>query len=510
MSTLAMWADNPLFVKHVRSRLRKGQLLAPIVVMGSICVLLAYASHVYNWYVSGWTFGVYLGLQSLVLGIMGATQISSAVGGARESGILDFHRVSPLSPLAVTLGFFFGAPVREYTFAALTLPFVLICAANDAPSLGGAVQLEVATLLGCWLLHAIALLTSLATKKPKASTKGAIGAIVFLVIFAGPSGLYGLTRLTGVVSDERTLGFFSLTLPWLAFYVLYSVPLIFFLMLASVRKMQSERVHPYTKPEALIALVAEAVLILGAVWGLHDFAYIALFVTYATSAVAMVLILTITPNLGEFTKGIRRAEREGKSHASYWDDLAPNRAAVFALCAVVLVAPTVAWYVITPGPFGPAWVGPPGSGPPAATRAPSFSVSIAVAVLSVAAFGLALQFFLLRAPRRGATLLALFVFVAWILPPVIASILGATQVNPQLAMAVAAASPLAGIAMSVDLGPMSETGTDPLKLAAVIPALVFALLFNNGVTYARRRAIAEVHGGPAAAKDEPVPDPLAA
>ena len=106
---------------------------------------------------------------------MGATQVSSAVGGARESGILDFHRVSPLSPLAVTLGFFFGAPVREYVLAGMTLPFVLICAAKDAPSFGNALQLEVSTLLSCWLLHSIAILTSLATKKPKASTKGAVG-----------------------------------------------------------------------------------------------------------------------------------------------------------------------------------------------------------------------------------------------------------------------------------------------------------------------------------------------
>ena len=62
--------------------------------------------------------------------------------------------------------------------------------------------------------------------------------------------------------------------------------------------------------------------------------------------------------------------------------------------------------------------------------------------------------------------------------------------------------------MSTDLGPMSETGTELLKLAALIPALVFALLFNNGVTWARRRALAEIHGGPAA-KPEAEPDPLA-
>lgn len=507
MSAMAMWVDNPLFVKHLRSRLRRSQFFAPALVVGVLCICIAYSSYISNWFANGWAFGMYLGLQVVVLGIMGATQVSSAVGGARESGILDFHRVSPLSPLAVTLGFFFGAPVREYALAAMTLPFALICAAQDAPSLGGLVQSEVVVLLGCWLLHAIAILTSLASKKPKAGTKGAVGVVVFLLIFAGPSGFMGLSRVAGAVSGSPTLGFFGIELPWLAFVLLYALPLLFFLMLASVRKMRAERAHPYTKIEALICLATEAILILGATWGLHDFPYLPLFVIYATSAVALVLILTITPNLGEFTKGVRRAEREGRSRVSFWDDRALNRVAVFALSALVLIASTAAWYLIAPGPFPNQWGGPPGFVPPAAGGLTiSFSLPIAIAVLSVTTFGLALQFFLLVAPRRGATLLGLFVFLAWILPPVVGSILGAARVGTQLAMGVVATSPIAGISMATNLGPMSETGTDTLKLCALIPALVFALLFNNGVTWARRRAVLAIHGGPA--KDGPVPDPL--
>lgn len=509
-----MWVDNPLFVKHVRSRLRRGQLLTPAVVVGAICLLTAYACEVNNWYTNGSAFAVYLAIQVVAVGLMGSTQVSSAVGGARESGILDFHRVSPLSPLAVTLGFFFGAPVREYVLAAMTLPFVLICAAKDAPGLGGVIQVEVATLVSCWLLHAIAILTSLATKKPKASTKGAVGAIVFLLIFTGRFGFIGLAALTGAVTEAPTIGFFGAHLPWLAFLLIYALPLIFFLMLASVRKMKSERSHPFTKPEALAALAIEAALVLGAVWSGHDLPYLPLFVIYATASIALVLIITITPNLGEFTKGFRRAEREGKRHVGYWDDLAPNRVAVVALCGIVLLASTIAWYFIAPGPFGPAWAPPPAAfgGPPVvvADRAPWFTIPIAVAVLSVAEFGLALQFFLLRAPRRGSTLLGLFVFAAWILPPLLGSILTAARVDKTLSLAVIAISPVAGISLSTDMGPASDTGTELLKLAALIPALVFALLFNNGVTWARRRAVAEIHGGPGAAKAEPVPDPLAA
>ncbi len=427
------------------------------------------------------------------------------MGGARASGILDFHRVSPLSPLAVTLGFFFGAPIREYTMAALTLPFVLACAAKDAPSVWPAIQVEIAVLLGCWLLHSLALLTALASKKPKAGAKGTVGIVIFLLMFAGPSGFMGLASVASAVGDSPTLSFYGIPLPWLASVLLYAVPLLFFFMLASVRKMQSDRAHAYSKPEAVACLAVEALIVLGGLWGVRDFAYLPLAVIYSTAGLALVLILTITPNLGEFAKGVRRAERDGRTHVGYWSDLAPNRVAVFTLGAIVLLASTAAWYFIASGPFPPAW----GSESPGGERAPSYSVPIAVAVLAVATFGLALQFFLLVAPRRGATYLGLFVFLAWLLPPVIGSILAAAQVGRQLAMAIVAISPIAGISMATDLGPMSETGTDLLKLAAVLPALVFALLFNNAVTWARRREVAAIHGGPALAKPEAEPDPLA-
>ncbi len=61
-------------------------------------------------------------LQTIILVIVGATQVAGSVGGVRESNILDFHRISPLPPLATTLGFFLGAPIREYILFALTLP----------------------------------------------------------------------------------------------------------------------------------------------------------------------------------------------------------------------------------------------------------------------------------------------------------------------------------------------------------------------------------------------------
>ena len=74
----------------------------------------------------------------------------SAVPAA--SGILDFHRVSPMTPTELTLGFFFGAPIREYPLFAATLPFTVLCMAFGVPSLRGFVQLMIILLTTAWML----------------------------------------------------------------------------------------------------------------------------------------------------------------------------------------------------------------------------------------------------------------------------------------------------------------------------------------------------------------------
>ena len=120
--------DNPVLVKHVRSRLRPGQALpwAAIVLVLSACI--AWGGHESAWFGNATAVILQLGLQILILALIGSNQINASLGGARESGILAFHRVTPLPPSVVALGFFLGAPIREYLLAAVTLPFALFAA----------------------------------------------------------------------------------------------------------------------------------------------------------------------------------------------------------------------------------------------------------------------------------------------------------------------------------------------------------------------------------------------
>ena len=496
MNRLTGWIDNPIFVKHLRSRLRRPQFLPAASVVLVLCLIIMWGGYVLNGFANGAAFGALLMLQAIILSIIGATQVSASVGGARESGIIDFHRVSPLSPTAITLGFFFGAPVREYAMFLLTIPFSLICVANDAPSLPGFLQAMVSLFLGAWLLHALALLTSVSSKKPKGGAKGVVGLFIFFFVFGGGQfGFFAATRAAAFVGDSPWYNFYGVPLPWLVFLILFAAPVLFFLLLASVRKMRSERAHPYTKPEAALCQAVLSALVLGAVWG-YSLRYMTLVMLYVLVAFACVMVASVTPNLGEYTKGVRRAGRLGVAHLGYWDDLALNRVVLVVLCGIVLAATSIGWY------FVETKADDVGQG------AVSYSVTIATGVLVVAYFGLALQFFQLIMPRRGTTIMGLFIFLVWLVPLLIAAISGAAGAGEGIGQFVAALSPVMGLAMSTDLG--NGTGTQTLQAAALVPALVFVFLFNNLVTVARRRVVASVHAmTPGLAKPATVVDPLA-
>ena len=496
MNRLPLWLDNPIFVKHARSKLRPMQIIPALAIIMLIALGIVMIGYQYDKLKGGGTFGVLMALQSIILGIVGASQVGGSVSKARESGIFEFHRVAPMSPLSVTLGFFFGAPVREYLMFAATLPFSLICVLAGRPSPQGFVQLMVPLVLSAWALHALALLNSLIWKPTKSGAKALVGIVLFIMFFSGGMAA-GFSQAAVTVDETPTLHFFSLQLPWLVVLAIDLVPAIGFLMLASTRKIASERAHALSKPQAIACLATAQFLLLGSLWDIDEYAYYALGLLYATMAAAIVLTITITPNVGEYTKGVRKAVRQGGRHPSAWSDRGLNRLALVCFCAFVLIGPTLAWRGIEePAP----WVSQRGD--------VSYSLPIAIGVFVVAYFGLALQFFQLRFGKRGTTFLALFLFVAWILPLLVGSIAAAGSGGPgnnqaKIGAVLASLSPVAGIALSAGLA--TEIPHQAVQAAALMPAIAFAFLFNNLVVRARRKIDVEIN--PETPK--PTPDPLA-
>lgn len=468
--------DNPILVKHMRTRLRRQPLVMWLCVVLLVCFGIVWAGQAWNVITNGAAFTFLLGLQAILLVFIGAAQISGAVGGVRESGIIDFHRVSPLPPLWMALGFFFGAPIREYVLVAATIPFAILLALMCPLGFRGWLELTIPLFVGAWLFHAVTLLSALVTKKPKAPGKGAgAGIIVFALFLGQPFGslLWFLTRQ--LRTGQNSISFFGLPVPWLLFVVAYGLILIGFFLLASVRKFRADRMHAYSKPQAVAFLATLAVLILGVAWNFHGESAVVLIVLYMLIGAALILGSTITPTQMEYTKGLRRALRDGKHRSGVWSDEGVNRWAILAMAAIVFLAATIAWEVIAgrEGLHGDR---------------SQFSQTIAIGVFVVAYVGLGLQYFQLRLAKSGGSIMAMFLFLVWLLPILLGSISFGVGTNQDLYRTVLAVSPITGIALSSGMiENMGTEGGQMLKLAALAPAVVFAFVFSFLLTAVQRK-----------------------
>ena len=132
-------------------------------------------------------------------------------------------------------------------------------------------------------------------------------------------------------------------------------------------------------------------------------------------------------------------------------------------CTIVLATATAAGSV----------VGDDQSGTFAASSSPgNFPLAIAIGVLVVAYFGMALQYFLLRFGRRGVTYFALFLFLAWLVPLVagtvlaMASMRGDGGAESQILFSL---SPIPGIGMVASA--TDETSRTAIQGPAITPAL---------------------------------------
>jgi hypothetical protein len=486
---MADWLDNPIFVKHLRSRLRRQPLISSLVVALVLCLCIAWGGFQLDAFSSGGAFGTLFALQAIILAIMGSTQVGTSVASARASGILDFHRVSPLSPTELVLGFFFGAPIREYVLLACTLPFSFLCLAMGSPDFRGLVQLMIVLVATSWVLHGLSLLNALVLKR-QVGMRGVVGLLIFLGMFGGRF-LTGFGRVANLVDLEPRLSFFGVSLPWLAVVLLYQAPLIFFLFLASRRKMDSERQHPFSKLQAVAAMGALGVLLCGGIWDMVDYEGLALVVMYVLVVIGLLLTVMVTPTQAEYYKGLWRASKQGRSRLSFWDDLALNRLFLVVVCALILVTATISMDRLA-GDAGliAGWV------------RKAFPLAIANGVLVVAYFGLAHQFFLLWFGRRGTNVLALFLFLIWVVPLLAGTIiLFANFASYGPSQIVYALSPILGIGLATGIGEGAGTNLMAVEAAAITPSLLYTFVFNGLVTVARRRVQRAVAAGIAKSSD---------
>lgn len=462
----ALW-DNPVLVKHVRSRLRRQNLIPAVigVIILSLCITWGAVS----WHAveDGAGFFYLLLLQGLLLFVAGTAQVANSVGQAKESGMLDFHRISPQPPLATTIGFVLGGPIREYILFACTLPFTLYFVLQGHPGPVAYASILVGMLAAAVFYHLLGALSGVLAARGAAA--GAVVLVMAIQCFSfNHTGLESLSIIPTVIQAMGTplarfehVAFFGVAVPALLLALLHQVVLGGFILAALTRKVRRDRAFFYPKIGAVIFHGAISLLVLGDIWPYQDsrdsmgFSYV--LGAYAVFLAALLLSAAVTPAAGEIATGVRRAQKQQRERPSPWDDLAPNWGPLLLISMVT---------------FAAVFLGQVSAGTGHNTGLTLFGGAF-TAACAVLYFGSARQYLNLKLGKNNGAYFGLLLFLTWVLPLFLAGLAGSSGGHSEFASLIASISPLVGI------GVFDNVNNANLNATAV-PAMVVPFLLAVG------------------------------
>lgn len=497
--TTTAWLDNPIFVKHLRARLRRQQIFPPLIVVLVLSAFIvwfglpiahpdAYPGQVEaSW--SG-ALTMLICLQAFILCLIGTSQVASSVAQARESGMMDFHRISPQTPAALVWGFLLGGPIREYLLFACTLPLfyaLLLAQPVSSPQwgqMGGAslsalelALVPVGLIMSSLLYHVFALLTALNIARAQLRSAGAIALI--LVILSGLAWITPMLNhftviptLVGAMGASRNafqfqILFFGVPVHPFVLAVVHQLPMFGFLWLAAVRKMRHEEGMLFSKGMAMLFAVMMALLALGdtAILKSNDGStnitgpVIVLYILLLTS---IIIIGITTPKTGYLLKGIRHARKDGLPRQPWWHDAAPIGPLVLFLAALLCLSGAVAMLFVQPGNTE--------------VTISSFLLASLIGAGTILFFGFGLQYFMLTYRKHGVNYFAVCLFLFWVVPLLIAMVVGITGGSGNTVPYCLSLSSFAGLGLSFD--PSDGLGYGALSAGiTTFLVIIFGLLY---------------------------------
>jgi hypothetical protein len=504
-----LW-DNPLIIKHRRSRLRLGQLLPLMIIVVLLAASVVWGMGTLGLASSKGLFQNLLGLQVVILLLLGSSQVATAVTQARECGILDFHRASPQPPLALACGFLFGGPIREYVLFACTLPFVGVLLAAPEPGLLNGLLIELLLVGTAIVTHAGVLMVGLTLTRTHRASSGIVVLVVlgtfFTLQFVGTPlaplvAFYSLAGLTVQVLGSHS-GMLERIVPWFSpvptflLSLVHLVPLGMIFMSAAVHKLHRDQAPLFTKPAALASfavLLVLTVIDLLVVQRLEASGigeqFSLTWLLYLGTFGGMLLCHVATPAGRDLLAGLRRARKLLRPHVAPWgDDSGPLRLALWCAGLLLLTMGGLlyGWREALDAPAAmvlgrgtDGWLSAPGHGG-------LLGAGIGSAVVLYTT--LAWQSCQILWPKQSTSAYGLFLFLCWVLPLigtllVLPSLLTAGVAKGALVASIAGISPLAGLALALN------AATEGLLARGAYVAAGVSLLLLLGCGYAYHAAL---------------------
>lgn len=392
---------NPLTVRGVRARLRfKDAAAWGLVTVGVVTFLFLII------YLTGVnrdlstpeaaakvTLIPMMGVQGVILMLMGTGAIAGGLARDRMAGVLNYQRLTPMSPTAKIVGLLFGLPAREYLMFALTLPLVAYAVWRSGLPLGKVAQFYIVFMSSVWLYHMTAMTAGITASKPWRATMLAQGMVVMLYVilpnltYVGFSFLEFLTVLPTfwrLLGEELAIDpdlserlrirrweefrFFQMSLHPIVCTLVLQGFVIATLFTVVYRKWNNEAAHPISKHAALLFFACTQFFVIGSLWPNivdnqlfdellnrvnlpafeADSQLILLWIIFfiglgIAGTLGGAIIHLISPDGHTTLRGWRRARKHGRRLLPWTSDAASGMPVTLGIIALVFVSYWLLW-----------------------------------------------------------------------------------------------------------------------------------------------------------------------
>lgn len=408
---------NPICVQHRRARMRLlptatwALITVTIVTFIVVLVFLSLTEREQTGPVEAAKMALVplIIVQGVLLMGMGTSAVATGIARERDQRLLDYHRMTPMSPASKIIGYMFGLPSREYFLFALTLPFVAWAVWLASVPLLKVAHFYTVFFSSVWLYHMTGLMAGMVSRKAWQSSFVSLGLVAALYLVLPLFARVGLSffdfltvrpTFYGMVAEELQLAHDGRPSDWITermmlsrqyesipFFGIQLNPTLFSLIVQVFaltamyhvvrRKWVDAAWHPFSKRFAVYFVAGMTVLLAGTLWPLlhnlvaHEQLLDRIFdsspsvvmgllvgLFFVVSAVAILMsISVVTPTRNTVRSGLRRAKKLGKRKLPLSWDAASSLPATLLMLAIglggyVLVVTAIrdsAVYVWRPG-----------------------------------------------------------------------------------------------------------------------------------------------------------------